>query len=205
VPADEPAGGTTTTTVAGASGSTTTAPVATTAPTTAPAATVPGGGTTAPTSTTTTTAPTVVETPALVAALLDAGFFDYEQALGGVPAAELMTHTGYRYVFVTGPTASLSDDDFIEPVLQAMTVEGPAPVVVASAAVGTDPEAVRDDSIGPLVKDGAIGNRITTVDDIESFSGLAAVVLSVQDLGRGLHGHYGVGDGAKSQLPVARG
>ena len=86
-----------------------------------------------------------------------------------------------------------------------MTADGPAPVVVASAATGPDPEAVRDDSIGPLIKDGTIGSRITTVDDLESFSGLAAVVLSLQDLGRGLHGHYGVGSDAKTQLPVARG
>jgi len=211
--AKQPAGATgptrSTTTVAGEEPTTTVVP--TTAPTTAPVVTlptVPGSGPTtvsAPTTTTTTTEPVRNPSPPVITTLIEAGYFDYEPAVGGATLADLLTARGYRYVVVSGSSASISDSDFVIPLLHAMTADGPAPVVVASAAIGDDPEADRAQTIGPLLKDAALSNRITTVDDLELFNGLAAVVLSIQDLDRNLHGHYGVGDGAKTQLPAARG
>ena len=177
--------------------------------TTLPPATLPGTPATSvplDTTTTTTTEPERRDPPEIIDALIEAGFLDYEPAtIGGAKVADLLTARGYRYVVVTGSTATVADATFITPVLSDMAAIGPTPVVVASAAVGDDAEASRTLAITPLIKDDVIGDRISTVDDLETLNGLVAVVWSVQDLGRNRHGHYGFGEGAKSQLPAARG
>lgn len=188
-----------------------TLPADTTVPPSDPAATTvpgapPASETTLPTTTTTVAEP--ILPPALVSTLVSSGFLDYEPALGGAAIDQLLVQQGYRYVVVTGPTADLTDPDFVQPLVKALAADGPAPVVVASAAVADDPQAmeeVRSSSLTPLISDELISNRITTVDDLEEFSGIAAVVLSVQDLAQGRHGHYGVGDDADTQLPTSRG
>ena len=195
-------------TTPGGETTTTTAPTTTTtttAPTTVPPLTLPGAPTTTlPVETTTTTEPERRDPPTAIHALIDAGFLDFEPAIGAV-VDNLLTSRGYRYVVVTGSTVTVTDADFVTPVLADMAADGPAPVVVASAAVGDDPESTRTTALAPLIKDNVIGDRVSTVDDLETLNGLVAVVWSVQDLGRDRHGHYGFGDGAKSQLPAARG
>ena len=83
-----------------------------------------------------------------------------------------------------------------------MAATGPTPVVVASAAVGDDPERTRNAVVGPIRSDEPLKKNVSTVDDLESFDGLAAVVLAVEDLDNDVHGHYGVGDGATSLPPA---
>lgn len=184
-PADTPPGTTTSTTVPG----------------TTTVAGTPSSSTTA--GSTSTTAPTPATPPALLTSLIDKGFLDYEAASGGAPVDQVLTQQGYRYVVVTGATPDVPDASFLRPLLRDMAADQPAPVVAASAAVGDDPEAVRSLPIKPLIDDDSIGARVSTVDDLESFSGVAAVVMSLEDLGQGRRGHYGVGEGAKSLLPSA--
>ena len=40
------------------------------------------------------------------------------------------------------------------------------------------------------------------MDDLELFEGRAAVVLAVEDLARGVVGHYGLGEDAQRLLPA---
>lgn len=156
-------------------------------------------------STTTTIEPLRREPSELIGALIDAGFLDYEPALGGAARPDLLTARGYRYVIVTGSSSNLTPDQFLTPFLAAMTAPGSAPVVVASAAVGTDAEKNRGSALAPLIKDKTVGDRLSTVDNLEALNGVLAVVWSVQDLERNRYGHYGFGDDANTQLPAARG
>ena len=55
-------------------------------------------------------------------------------------------------------------------------------------------------TVGPIRQSNPLNKNVSTVDDLESFDGDAAVVLALEDL-NDLHGHYGVGNGASSLLP----
>lgn len=161
--------------------------------------------TTTTTTSSTTTPPTTEPNPAtgvaLVRNLVEAGFLDYEPARNGAELDDLLEDEGYRYVVVSGPEPELDDADFVQPLLRAVAEDRPAPVVLASAAAGDDPEAVRSAVVGPVRDDAQLAERVTTVDNLESFPGVAAVILALQDLGRDRRGHYGVGEGATAQLP----
>ena len=56
-------------------------------------------------------------------------------------------------------------------------------------------------TFGASANQDVVAARISTVDNLESVSGLTAVMLSLDDLGRDRRGHYGIGPGAESQLP----
>lgn len=189
-PGDGGEGGTTTSTTApGDPGTTTPAEV--------PPA-VPGD-------TTTTTAPEEAEepfSPDLLRSLVSEGVMDYEPAPGGLPIEEALADPGHRYVVVSGPDADVADTQFLHPLLRALTEDGPAPVVVASASVGEEAEATRASVVAPLLEDEQLADRISTVDDLETIGGIAAVVLALDDLGIDRRGHYGIGPGAESQLPL---
>jgi hypothetical protein len=92
------------------------------------------------------------------------------------------------------------DQDFIRPVVVDLAGSQPAPVVVASAGVGDHPERTRLATVGPIRALDPVNKNVSTVDNLESFDGDAAVVLALDDLNE-IHGHYGVGDGASSLLP----
>ena len=140
--------------------------------------------------------------PALLTALRDGGWVAYQPPDGGTGDDLLLTTGGYRYVMVSGPDPAVPDSDFLLPTLQAMAAAGPTPVVVASAAVGANPERTRTAVVGPIRSDERLKKNVSTVDDLEQFGGLAAVVLAVGNLDNDVHGHYGFGDGA-TPLPPA--
>lgn len=164
--------------------------------------------TTAPGSTT-TVAPSQTGTspePSLVTELRKDGFFDFKAPDGGSSADPVLAAPlgGYRYLVVSGPSPEVPNDAFLIPLLRALTAQGPAPVVAASAAQGSDAEAHRVDFLTSLRGDATLDGRLSTVDDLEQYPGLLAVVYALADsgpLGQGRHGHYGVGKGATALLP----
>ncbi len=180
-------------------GDTTTVPTDPSAPTSEPdgsATTVPG----------TEPAPEVPEVPepAAIRALVASGFLSWEPSPGGPDASALLAGEDYRYVVVTGAGAEVPDAEVLLPVLQEMAADGPAPVVVASAAVGEETEAReagRLRALAPIRDDDLLGARVSTVDDIEVFPGIAAVIGAVGDLAGTGRGHYGLGEGRDSLLP----
>ncbi|MCU1351737.1 MAG: hypothetical protein JWM05_946 [Acidimicrobiales bacterium] len=188
------------------SGATTTAP----APTTAvpvPTTTAPGPTTArTPRSTTSTTRPrsaTPTAEPAVITALRNLGFVKYQPPDGGSADDPILTTTGYRFVIVSGTDVVLPDSQLILPTLRAMTESGGTlPVVVASADTADDPEEVRTAVVGPIREDAALTSAVSTVDDLETFSGLLATVLAVQNLDSDVHGHYGEGTKATALLPI---
>jgi hypothetical protein len=73
--------------------------------------------------------------------------------------------------------------------------------VVGDAAL-TDPSAPRSPLLDAVRERGDVWDRVTSVDDLEAFAGLAALTLGIDDLRIGRTGHYGVGEAADSLLPV---
>jgi hypothetical protein len=105
--------------------------------------------------------------------------------VGGRPDDEDVTPNGFLASLVAG----LAPDD-----------ESDARTVVGDAAV-TDPAVERAPLVAAVRDDDDVWDRVTSVDDLEAFAGLAAVTLAVDDLRFGRTGHYGVGNGADALLP----
>jgi hypothetical protein len=92
------------------------------------------------------------------------------------------------------------DDRLARPLVQAMTPTGARSRVVAAES-GQDTPGGRALFVGPIRTDGSLSPRISTVDNLETPIGQAAVILALEDLAEPLTGHYGVGPGAERMLP----
>jgi hypothetical protein len=152
----------------------------------------------------TATDTTAVAEEDVVPALSDKGFLDFEAPEGGdantVPALPADT----RLVVVSGPNASVPDHQLMLPFVRALLASrpdrGPVPVLAAS---GSPPAEPADDSfIGPIRDDDELAGKLSTVDDIDDFSGRLAAVLALGDVGEGRFGHFGRGEGAQRLLPA---
>ncbi|MBI2710188.1 MAG: copper transporter [Actinobacteria bacterium] len=133
--------------------------------------------------------------------LIDAGFVQYTPPSGGGQPDALLLSPSERYVFVSGANVKLADNVFLLPLLRALARGATVPGVLGSAATGDLPEDVRPAVVGPVLADRSLRDAVSTVDDLESFAGLAAVVLALEDVDAGRVGHYGVGKGAQALLP----
>jgi Copper transport outer membrane protein, MctB len=52
-----------------------------------------------------------------------------------------------------------------------------------------------------LRTDGEVSTRIATQDNVDQLPGQVGIVLALEDLLRGVPGHYGVKDGADAAIP----
>lgn len=140
-----------------------------------------------------------------LAALQAAGFISYE----GPPTATSTTASlpltlaalplaNTRYLVVSGAGAEVSDEVLAVPLVQAYA-QISARVVAAES--GVDTQGGRAVFVG-LLRGDVISARLSTVDNLESPMGQTAAVLALEDLGVPQFGHYGVGPGAQSILPV---
>jgi hypothetical protein len=57
----------------------------------------------------------------------------------------------------------------------------------------------------PLLADSAVGNRLSSVDNLEDVRGRIAAVMALAALSEGKTGHYGVGPGAERIVPEVGG
>jgi hypothetical protein len=173
--------------------------------------------TTSTTDPTTTTSPpdgeVVLVEPPLIAALRAAEFLELDPPPQPAPFA-VVPEAGLRVVVVSGPGAVLPDADLVVPMLDRVTEDvipqsGGAVVVAAQrgpdddtqATEGFDPAVERVAFVGQLRTSESLRDRLSTVDDLERFTGLVAVVLALEHGSVGQFGHYGVGEGAQSLLP----
>jgi hypothetical protein len=144
---------------------------------------------------------------ARLTALRDAGFIEIE-----APAASAVTTTtagtgasvgptappGTRVVVMSGAGAEMSDNEVAIPLVRAFA--GVRPGVVAVEA-GTDQPGGREVFVGPLRRDRQLAPGVSTVDDLETFAGRAAVVVLLRQPAATPAGHYGVGPQAQRELP----
>ena len=138
-------------------------------------------------------------------ALADAGFVVFDappnQATALAPALTSLPAAGLRVVLVSGAGADVADDELALPLAVAL---GQSSARLVAAEAGQDTPGGRAVFVGLLRKDTSVGPRISTVDDLESSRGQAAVVLALADLGAPRTGHYGVGPGAERLLPPSQ-
>jgi hypothetical protein len=141
---------------------------------------------------------------AVITAMRNKGFLDYS-APEGVDAKVFPTlAAGTRIVVASGTGAVVPDAQLMLPFVRNLVVtrpdRGPVPVL---AAASMPPDATAADTfIGPIRKDRELADRMSTVDDLDEFSGQMAAVLALGDLGAGRFGQYGRGDGAQRLLPA---
>ena len=142
--------------------------------------------------------------PTTTRALVEAGFLGYEVAPDGREEETLLGGSDYRYVVVTGVAPDVPDAAFLLPLLEALTVDDVAPVVVATAATGDDPAEVEETRGVPLAalrQDDAASDRLSTVDDLDELAGIVAVMQALERVGDAEPGHYGHGEGSDRLLP----
>jgi hypothetical protein len=180
-----------------------------------PTTTVPGD----PPATTDTVPPTTTETgtptdgpdggeptsPEILGLLLEQGILAFEPPPTPSESGPLLSDTGYRYVFLTGPDPVVADDTFLVPTLRRMAEVGPVPTVMVSVSAPTpaDGDDVdRGTALAGIRTDPELSRLVSTVDNLEYFNGIASTVLALDEIGRGARGHYGEGRGAAAPLPT---
>lgn len=141
-----------------------------------------------------------------LAALVASGFLGYEAPTTTsstsvpLPGVRSIPLAGTRYVVVSGAGAAVADDVVATPFSLALA-QSPGRLVAAEA--GVDTPGGRGVFVGFLRGDTALATRLSTVDNLESPMGQAAVVLALRDLGTPRFGHFGVGPGAQRLVPEA--
>jgi Copper transport outer membrane protein, MctB len=133
-------------------------------------------------------------------ALQDAGFVTLAGVGSDAPAPDRIGGPSTRAVLVTGTGAAVPDRLVVEPLARVAVNRGIA-LVAAEVFPDDTQDASRGDSIEPIRSSDALTDRVSTVDDLERTEGSVAAVLALADLGRGVVGDYGIGDGAERQLP----
>lgn len=133
-------------------------------------------------------------------ALADAGFVTLGGVDGDAPGLDRIGGIGTRAVLVTGTGATVPARVVVAPIARVAVDNGVG--LVAAEVFPDDTEgANRGDSVDAVRSDSALTNRVSTVDDLERTDGSVAAVLALADLGRGVVGDYGIGDGAQRQIP----
>lgn len=133
-------------------------------------------------------------------ALVDAGFVTLDGAGNDAPTPADLGGAGTRATFVTGAEASVPPRLLVAPIAR-VAVDEDLPLVAGEVfAEGTE-GVNRGDALTAIRDDEALDAEVSTVDDLDRVEGAVAAVLALGDLGRGVVGHYGIGDGADRQLP----
>ncbi len=149
--------------------------------------------------------------PPLMTSLVQAGFVEY-QALPGVSESRvLLPSAGARYLAISGRPTDDETQTFAVRLLEELSADTVAPAVAAQGAVDLPEDSSgrlpsederRTTFVGPL-REGELDRvRITTVDNLDTAAGQAAVVLALRSLGVGPVGHFGVAPGATRLLPA---
>lgn len=135
----------------------------------------------------------------ILQAMRDAGFVQ----LDGPANAASVPARGSRFVVLSDDDVAVPNAQLLVPFVQELA-RLQAPVIAAQpSSARADGEAQPPTLVGALRR-GPLATSVSTVDNLDSFQGLIAAVLAVQDLAAGRTGHYGVGEGATALLPEAR-
>jgi hypothetical protein len=136
--------------------------------------------------------------------LRQAGFLDFDSAPGGNADEVPVMTRGTRLVLFSGRGADVPDRQLMLPLTRAVVAPREDREAIGVLAVGSAPpaEPADDTFIVPIREDESLDGKLSTVDDIDDFSGRLATVLALVDLGVGRVGDFGRGPGAQQLLPA---
>ncbi len=138
--------------------------------------------------------------PELITALIEADLLRLTPGPGRDDGDPILETEGYRYVFVGDP-----DLDEVPSRVMISLLPTPArrsiPAVVVSASVPRTEEELTPSIVAQVRSSNERAAIYSTVDDVESFTGLTAMVLVLRDLETAETGHYGQAAGASAVLP----
>ena len=150
--------------------------------------------------------------PELVAALVKAGFIDYSAPAGSADHRVLLPSALTRFVIVSDdrPGKTAGGLAFASALIDELSSEAHIAVVAAQGQVDlpdgksgpASEDAERTTFVGPIREGSQTRAKISTVDDLDTPEGIAALVLALQDTGKSLVGHFGVAPGATRLLPA---
>ncbi|HEU5152275.1 MAG TPA: copper transporter [Iamia sp.] len=147
------------------------------------------------------------EQPAIVTALVEADLVGIDPGPAHRPEDPVLEQTGYRYVYVSQPGLDPAADDLLLDLLPAAETDPPLPAVVVSSTaepVGDDAEEPAPTAVGRVREDAARSGLYDTVDDIDTYLGLASTVTILGADEGTAAGHYGQGEGATALAPAGR-
>ncbi|MGI8710835.1 MAG: copper transporter [Acidimicrobiales bacterium] len=192
-------GSTTSTTVQGST-TTTTASATPRSTTTVESSTTTAPGET-PSGDTFTAAPDGSQPP-IINTLLAADYARYVPGPGLTVDDPMLATIGYRYIFVSGPDLDGKANRLLLDLLSGAASD-PLPAVVVSSSVPDDGKDRIPTAVAEVRASKTLAARYSTVDDVDTFVGLVATVLTLEQPSRVAPGHYGQGAGATSILPPA--
>ncbi len=187
-------------------GSDTTVPDGETTVTTATTTVVPDAD---PAATTTTTIndpgsvdgePLATNELAVLTALVDHGFIEFETVPGGPDVAQFPAQT---HLLLVGGSNDVPDDLVVEPLVVRLSRNAATPVLGVAGSALPDDGGVSD-LVTMIRQDDRLRELVPTVDELDHFEGWAAMVLALADVGDGVVGHYGLGEDASRLLPALR-
>jgi hypothetical protein len=142
--------------------------------------------------------------PAVIAALRDAGFLDYDAPDGEPDDGAIALPPGTQLVLASGEQADVAPETLAVPLAGLLVDEReglPAIGVLATEARSTLDEPLHE-FVTLLRDDDDVAAGLSTVDNIDDFAGRLAAVLALADLRDGQVGHFGQGPGAQRLLPA---
>ena len=141
------------------------------------------------------------EEPGPITVLRDRGYLEVDPGPGYADDDPILETTGYRYVYLGAPDLSEEENDILLRLLPATGPALPATVVTASQAAPAADEEVVATVVARVRAVDELRVRYNTVDDTQTFAGLAATVFTLRDMGAVDPGQYGQAEGATSVLP----
>jgi hypothetical protein len=137
------------------------------------------------------------DTSDLLATLEDAGFVKFDTVGDGGPTLAQFPRRGASMLLVVGDGAGVGSKDVVLPAATAFSAAG-IPLVVGEVYTGGQDAPARGSSLAPL-REGDLGKKVSTVDDLDRPQGPTTAALALAGL-RSIPatiGYYGLGDGAK--------
>jgi hypothetical protein len=141
------------------------------------------------------------EQPAAITVLRDRGYLKVTPGPDYSDDDPILETTGYRYVYLGGPDLDATQNQVLLNLLPATGPALPATVVSASQAPPATDEELVPTVVARVRADDELLSRYNTVDETQTFAGLAAMVFTLRDMGEVDPGQYGQAEGATSVLP----
>lgn len=120
-------------------------------------------------------------------------------------AAEVLTQTGHRYVFVGGADLSEEQNQLLLGLLPDTDADGRLAATVTSPTqrVVEGEEPPSPTIVARVRTDEARRALYSTVDELDTFAGLVAILQTLVQIDVAAPDHYGQGEGATAVLPPA--